>query len=116
MTRLARAGTLPSDDTEEVLRKGTLTLAACLITLLASIWVGIYGYLGIWLSALIPLTYQVVVVISLAIFFRTKRFRAFRSTQLAMMLVFHLCCSGAWAVSRPAAWYRSGRLSPQLGR
>ena len=87
MTRLARAGTLPSDDTEEVLRKGTLTLAACLITLLASIWVGIYGYLGIWLSALIPLTYQVVVVISLAIFFRTKRFRAFRSTQLAMMLV-----------------------------
>lgn len=87
MTQLARAGTLPSDDTDEVVRKGTLTLAACLITLLAFIWVGIYGYLGIWLSALIPLTYQVVVVISLAIFFRTKRFRAFRATQPAMMLI-----------------------------
>jgi guanylate cyclase len=87
VTQLARAGTLPDDDTDEVVRKGTLTLAACLITLLAFIWVGIYGYLGIWLSALIPLSYQVVVVISLAIFFRTKRFRAFRATQLAMMLV-----------------------------
>ena len=87
ITRLARAGTLPNDDSEEVLRKGTLTLTACLITLLAFVWVGIYGYLGIWLSALIPLTYQVVVVISLVIFFATKRFRAFRATQLFMMLI-----------------------------
>jgi len=87
VTHLARAGTLLSDDTDEVVRKGTLTLAACLITLLAFIWVGIYGYLGIWLSALIPLTYQLVVVISLAIFFQTKRFRVFRATQLAMMLI-----------------------------
>lgn len=87
VTRLARAGTLPGDDSEEVLRKGTLTLTACLITLLALVWVGIYGYLGIWLSALIPLTYQVVVMISLAIFFVTKRLRAFRATQLFMMLI-----------------------------
>jgi guanylate cyclase len=43
--------------------------------------------LGIWLSALIPLTYQVIVIISLAIFFVTKRFRVFRATQLFMMLV-----------------------------
>jgi guanylate cyclase len=87
ITRLARAGTLPSDDSEEILRKGTLTLTACLVTLLALVWVGIYGYLGIWLSALIPLTYQIVVLISLAIFFATKRFRAFRVTQLLMMLI-----------------------------
>jgi adenylate cyclase len=87
VTHLARAGTLPGDDTDEVVRKGTLTLATCLMPLLAFIWVGIYGYLGIWLPALIPLTYQVVVVISLAIFFRTKRFRAFRATQLIMMLI-----------------------------
>jgi guanylate cyclase len=87
VARLARAGSLPDDDSEEVLRKGTLTLTACLITLLALVWVGIYGYLGIWLSALIPLTYQVIVIISLAIFFVTKRFRVFRATQLFMMLV-----------------------------
>lgn len=108
ITRLARAGTLPSDDSEEVLRKGTLTLTACLITLLALVWVGIYGYLGIWLSALIPLTYQIVVVISLAIFFATKRFRAFRATQLVMMLIlpFMLQWSlgGFAAASAVALW------------
>jgi guanylate cyclase len=87
VARLARAGTLPGDDSEEVLRKGTLTLTACLVTLLALVWVGIYGYLGIWLSALIPLTYQVIVIASLGIFFVTKRFRVFRATQLFMMLV-----------------------------
>jgi hypothetical protein len=41
VARLARGGTLPGDDTDEVVRKSTLTLAACLITLLAFIWVGI---------------------------------------------------------------------------
>ena len=108
ITRLARAGTLPGDDSEEVLRKGTLTLTACLITLLALVWVGIYGYLGIWLSALIPLTYQIVVVISLAIFFATKRFRAFRVTQLLMMLilpfVLQWSLGGFAAASAVALW------------
>ena len=87
VARLVLAGSLPGDDSEEVLRKGTLTLTACIVTLLALVWVGIYGYLGIWLSALIPLTYQVIVIISLGIFFVTKRFQFFRATQLFLMLV-----------------------------
>src|SRR5258708_645813 len=70
-----------------MLRKATLTITACLVTLLAFVWVGIYAYLGIWLSALIPLTYQVVVIISLAVFAATKRFRLFRATQLFLMLI-----------------------------
>jgi guanylate cyclase len=108
ITRLARAGTLPGDDSEEVLRKGTLTLTACLITPLGLVWVGIYAYLGVWLSALIPLTYQVVVVISLAIFFATKRFRAFRGTQLLLMLilpfVLQWSLGGFAAASAVALW------------
>jgi guanylate cyclase len=108
ITRLARAGTLPGDDDEEVLRKGTLTLTACLVTLLALVWVGIYGYLGIWLSALIPLTYQIVVVISLALFFVTKRFRAFRATQLLVMLILPFALQwslgGFAAASAVALW------------
>jgi guanylate cyclase len=108
VTRLARAGTLPDDDSEEVLRKGTLTLTACLVTLLALVWVGIYGYLGIWLSALIPLTYQVVVVVSLVIFFATKRFRTFRATQLLLMLilpfVLQWSLGGFAAASAVALW------------
>lgn len=106
--RLAGAGTLPGDDSEEVLRKGTLTLTACLVTLLALVWVGIYGYLGLWLSALIPLTYQVVVVISLAIFIATKRFQAFRATQLLLMLilpfVLQWSLGGFAAASAVALW------------
>src|SRR5258708_4277461 len=87
ITRLARAGPLPGDSGDELLRKSTLTITACLVTLLAFVWVGIYGYLGIWLSALIPLAYQVAVVISLAIFFATKRFRVLLATQLPLMLI-----------------------------
>jgi guanylate cyclase len=108
VSRLARAGTLPGDDSEEVLRKGTLTITACLVTLLAFVWVGIYGYLGVWLSALIPLSYQVVVVISLAIFFATKRFRLFRVTQLVLMLVLPFLLQwslgGFAAASAVALW------------
>jgi guanylate cyclase len=108
ITRLARAGTLPGDDNEEVLRKGTLTLTACLVTLLALVWVGIYGYLGIWLSALIPLTYQIVVLVSLALFFVTKRFHAFRATQLLMMLILPFALQwslgGFAAASAVALW------------
>jgi guanylate cyclase len=87
VARLARAGALPTDDSDQVLRKGTLVLIACLMALLGLVWVGIYGYLGIWLSALIPLTYQVIAIISLALFVATKRFRIFRATQLSLMLV-----------------------------
>jgi guanylate cyclase len=108
IARLARAGTLPGDDDDEVLRKGTLTLTACLVTLLALVWVGIYGYLGIWLSALIPLTYQIVVLVSLALFFVTKRFHAFRATQLLMMLILPFALQwslgGFAAASAVALW------------
>jgi guanylate cyclase len=108
IARLARAGTLPGDDDDEVLRKGTLTLTACLVTLLALVWVGIYGYLGIWLSALIPLTYQIVVLVSLAIFFVSKRFHAFRATQLLMMLILPFALQwslgGFAAASAVALW------------
>jgi adenylate cyclase len=85
--RLARAGILPGDSDEEMLRKGTLTITACLVALLAFVWVGLYGYLGIWLSAAIPLVYQVAAVFSLAFFFATKRFRFLLATQLPLMLV-----------------------------
>src|SRR5258708_10211410 len=84
---LARAGTLPGESGDELLRKSPLTITACLVTLLAFVWVGIYGYLGMWLSALIPLAYEVAVVISLAIFFATKRFRVLLATQLPLMLI-----------------------------
>jgi class 3 adenylate cyclase len=85
--RLALLGSLPSDTDDEKLRKATLTLASVLITLLAFVWVGTYAALGLWLSALIPLSYQIASVAGLAVLATRKRLAPFRASQLGMMLV-----------------------------
>jgi adenylate cyclase len=84
--RLAQVGVVRSDSDEERVRKATLSLTSALITVLAVIWVGTYGALGLWLSALIPFAYQLASVAGIAAFARTKRYRFFRASQLSMML------------------------------
>ncbi|HEX9122661.1 MAG TPA: adenylate/guanylate cyclase domain-containing protein [Actinomycetota bacterium] len=79
-------GVLPTDDEDERIRKATLTLSTVLVLVLASGWVITYLLLGLPLSASIPFAYQVVSGASLALFVRTKRYRAFRSAQLGLML------------------------------
>ncbi len=85
--RLANAGVLPTDSAEERLRKATLTLSAALITPLAVVWVATYWALGLYVSAAIPLGYQVVSLASMVAFVRTKRYRMFRFGQLLLMLL-----------------------------
>src|SRR5438309_1794024 len=85
--KLANTGTLPSDTEDERLCKSILTFAATLIVVLAVFWVTVYAVLGFWVSAAIPFAYQVVSIVSLVWFFRTKKYRAFRFGQLAMMLL-----------------------------
>jgi adenylate cyclase len=85
--RVARIGVLPTDSHEEALRKETLVLFASFMTLLSFIWVGTYWALGLYLSAVIPLAYQAVSVANLAVFAKTKRYRFFRTSQLALALV-----------------------------
>ncbi len=87
VVRAAAAGSLPSDTPEARLRKSALVLSSLLITFFAFFWVGSYAALGLWRSALIPLAYQVVSLIGLAIFTRTKRYGTYRATQVAMILV-----------------------------
>jgi len=84
--RLASIGALPTDSREEALRKETLVLSACLITALAVVWVVTYWALGLYLSAAIPFVYQVVSVINLSIFAKTKRYRFFRACELGLSL------------------------------
>ncbi|MQB02250.1 MAG: hypothetical protein GEU78_18745, partial [Actinobacteria bacterium] len=57
------------------------------ITTLASIWVVTYWAFGLPRSASIPLAYQLVSLTSLVFFVRTKRYRAFRFTQILLMLL-----------------------------
>jgi len=85
--RVARIGVLPTDSRDEALRKETLVLFASFTTLLSFLWVGTYWALGLYLSAAIPFAYQAVSVANLAVFAKTKRYRFFRTSALALGLV-----------------------------
>src|SRR5207344_3036788 len=67
--------------------KETLVLFASFITLLSFIWVGTYWALGLYVSAAIPFAYQAVSVANLAVFAKTKQYRFFRTSQLALGVV-----------------------------
>jgi class 3 adenylate cyclase len=84
---LAVLGVEAGDSDALRLQKVTLTLAAITVTVLAVIWVGTYLALGLPVSAAIPFAYQVVSITSLATFARTKDYRFFRASQLALMIV-----------------------------
>jgi adenylate cyclase len=85
--RVLAAGSLPDDVPEERLRKSALVGSSLLITALACVWVATYGALGLWRSALIPLVYQVVSLVGLALFARTKRYDLYRASQVFLILV-----------------------------
>ena len=87
MARAAAAGSLPTDTPDERLRKSALVLSSLLITALAFVWVATYAALGLWRSALIPLAYQVVSLLGLALFARTKRYDLYRASQVLLILV-----------------------------
>src|SRR6187399_2827971 len=82
---VANIGVTSSDDDSIRAQKVALTLAASLITVLSVVWVGTYWILGLRAAAAIPFAYQVASIASLALFARTKGYRAFRWSQAAMM-------------------------------
>jgi adenylate cyclase len=87
LRRWTELGSLPSDSDELRLRKSVLVLSSSLMATLALVWVGTYAALGLWLSAAIPLTYQLASALSLYTFARTRRFQQFRVSQLLMSLL-----------------------------
>ena len=86
LERLAFLGVDRADPDELRLQKVTLTLSAITVTVLAVIWVGAYLALGLPVSAAIPFAYQIVSIASLAVFARTRDYRFFRWSQLALMI------------------------------
>jgi adenylate cyclase len=87
LERLAEVGTLPSDSDELRLRKTVLTLSSTLIASLSFVWVITYAALGLWVSAAIPLAYQLASAASIYTFARTRRYLLFRRSQLWMSLL-----------------------------
>jgi len=83
---LANAGLGPDDPEEEALRRQALIMMALGIDVLSVIWVATYLSLDLYVSALIPLAYQVITTAGLVVLARTGRFDAFRNLQLSLML------------------------------
>jgi len=116
--RLARIGVLPTDSRDEALRKETLVLAAAFITALSVVWVATYSSLGLYLSAAIPLAYQLVSIANLVVFARTKRYRFFRACELALSLILpfalQLSLGGFVASSGVVLWSFTAPLGALL--
>jgi diguanylate cyclase (GGDEF)-like protein len=77
-----------SDDSDEIrLKKAILTLISSGIALLAVFWGCLYICSGYPYSGAIPLSYAGISFFSIAHFFKTKKFAAFRFSQLLMILL-----------------------------
>jgi hypothetical protein len=87
ISRLTSAGVRADDSVDVRLQKAVLTLAAVIVSALATYWVTMYLLLGLRLAALFPFTYQVVSVAGLIHLFRTKDARFIRPSQLTMYLL-----------------------------
>ena len=86
VANVATAGLGPHDPEEEALRRQSLIMMALGIDVLSFIWVATYLSLDLYLSALIPLAYQVITTVGLVVLARTGRFDVFRNLQLSLML------------------------------
>jgi adenylate cyclase len=108
LERLASVAARPSDDADERLRKSALVLLAGLLIPLTTVWVIVYAALGLWFTAAIPFTYQVLSLATLIVFLRTKRYELFRATQLTLMLflpfLVQLSLGGFLSGSAVAMW------------
>jgi class 3 adenylate cyclase len=87
LERVAFAGVAPGDPDDVRVQKVTLTLAALTATVLSIVWVGTYLALGLPVSAAIPLSYQVVSIVTMVVFARTKDLRFFRFSQLVLIFL-----------------------------
>jgi len=86
MINLPEIAAETTDTQEEKLRKSLLIFACAFMNLAVVLWLAIYWMMGLHFSANVPLVYQLVSVISLVHYFRTRRFEVFRFVQLSLFL------------------------------
>lgn len=84
--RLGHAGSLATDTSDQRLRKAILVFLASIYCVAGLLWGISYVALGLTVPGMIPLGYSIISAASLYYFFRTKRFRFFRFTQLLLIL------------------------------
>ncbi len=71
---------------EEKLRRSLLIFACAFMNLAVALWLAIYWMMGLHFSANVPMFYQLISVVSLIHYFRTKQFAPFRFVQLSLFL------------------------------
>ncbi|HXX10728.1 MAG TPA: hypothetical protein VEK05_04355, partial [Burkholderiales bacterium] len=86
LERLAKAAVSDTDSEELRLRKTLLLLASGLMNMAAIVWLAIYWIMGLKLPTTIPLLYQALSAIILAVYLKTKNFDFFRFAQLSLFL------------------------------
>jgi adenylate cyclase len=87
LERIAFAGVAPDDSDDVRVQKVTLTVAAVMVTVLSVFWVVTYWALGLPGSAAIPFAYQVISIVTLIVFARTKDYRFFRFSQVVLIIL-----------------------------
>src|ERR1700704_3264627 len=88
IARLGAAAIDEKDSDELKLRKTLLMFASGLMNIAATLWLLIYWSMGLKLPTSIPLGFQVVSAVILAIYLRTRNFDFFRVAQLSLFLFF----------------------------
>jgi len=86
LERVARAAVDENDSEDLRMRKTLLMLASGLMNVAAIVWLAIYWIMGLKLPTTIPLLYQAISVIILAIYLKTRNFDFFRFAQLSLFL------------------------------
>ncbi len=85
-TALTQIGSDPTDDRDLALQKEILVTVASLVALAAVVWGTIYLAYG-ELAGAIPISYSVLSGFTLVAFAATRRYRFFRISQLALILI-----------------------------
>ena len=88
LRRLANAAIEENDSDLVRLRKTLLLFASGLMNLAAIVWLAIYWYMGLRLPTTIPLGFQILSVLVIVIYLRTRNFDFFRLAQLSLFLFF----------------------------
>jgi class 3 adenylate cyclase len=70
----------------EVTHKNLFIFTAAFMNFAVVLWLAIYWIMGLNFSANVPLAYQLISVVSLAYYFRTKNFEIFQFVQLSLFL------------------------------
>jgi adenylate cyclase len=86
--RLRHAGIAPDDPEDLKIRKTVLVFAMGLMTAAPMFWLALYWFMGLQLSATLPMCYQIVSVATLLIYVYRRNFNFFCFSQLALFLFF----------------------------